>query len=190
MPDPMEPKSTPAANSRPETGGLFHEPAPATRTMPTSALVIAAVVVVVIIAALALLGRKHKDTAGSASTLQPLASYAPQLKLGDLQLSESTSFSGGKETFVDGRITNTGAATVTGITVQVLFAPEGGGGAQLETLPVMLIRSREPYIDTQPVSAAPLAPGATADFRLTFDDVRPEWNQQPPEIHVTNVITR
>jgi hypothetical protein len=169
---------------------MFHEPAPATRSFPTTAVVIAAITVVVVVAVLALMNRHRGESAASAGTLQPLAAYAPQLQFGDIQLSESTSFSGGKETFVDGRVTNKGQATVTGITAQVLFASDGGGGAQMETVPVALVRSREPYVDTQPVSAAPLAPGASADFRLTFDDVRPEWNQQAPEIHVIQVTTR
>ncbi len=190
MPEPMEPKSTPAAQDQSSTGGMFHEPAPAARTFPTTALVIAAAVVLAIIVVLALVGRHHADNNAAAGTVQPASAYAPNLHFSDIQLSESTSFSGGKETFVDGRLTNSGPATVTGVTVQVLFAPEGGGAAQMETVPVALIRSRQPYVDTQPVSAAPLAPGASAEFRLTFDDIRPEWNQQTPEIHVTNVTTR
>ena len=79
---------------------------------------------------------------------------------------------------------------MTGITVQVLFAPDGGGAPQLETVPMTLVRTRQPYLDTQPVGAAPLAPGSGADFRLIFEGIRPEWNQQTPEIHVVDVATR
>jgi hypothetical protein len=49
---------------------------------------------------------------------------------------------------------------------------------------------REPYVDTQPVSASPLAPGAEGDFRLTFEDVSDNWNQQMPRIRVTQVAAR
>lgn len=188
MPDPIDPKRT-SASDRPDDA-IFHEPTPPARTLPLGVLAVAAAVVLAIIVVLAVVGRHHTETAGSTTSLQPLSPYAPQLHFSDIQLSESTSFSGGKETYVDGRVTNSGPATVTGITAQVLFASDNGGGAQLETVPVTLIRARQPYIDTEPVSAAPLAPGASADFRLTFDDIRPEWNQQPPEIHVTNVSTR
>ena len=41
---------------------------------------------------------------------------------------------------------------------------------------------REPYIDTEPVSAAPLKPGAEQDFRLIFDSVSPEWAGALPEM--------
>lgn len=190
MPEPTDPKPTAATDARPEVGGLFHEPAPKARTLPLGVLAIAAIAVLVVIVVLAAMGHRHSQTAASPNTLQPLSPYAPQLHFSNIQLSEATSFSGGKETYVDGRLTNSGPSTVTGITAQVLFASDGGGGAQLETVPVTLIRSRQPYIDTEPISAAPLAPGAGADFRMTFDDIHPEWDQQPPEIHVTNVETR
>ena len=123
-------------------------------------------------------------------TLRPLAAYAPNLKLSGLAMSESTSFSGGKTTYIDGHITNAGPSTVTGITVQVLFASDAGGAPQLQTVPLVLVRTRQPYVDTQPVSAAPLAPGTGADFRLIFEGIRPEWNQQLPEVHVVDVETR
>ena len=42
--------------------------------------------------------------------------------------------------------------------------------------PLKLIRTREPYIDLEPVSAAPLKPGDVEDFRLIFDAVSPDWN--------------
>ena len=60
----------------------------------------------------------------------------------------------------------------------------------METVPLNLIRMRQPYVDTEPVSAAPIAAGASADFRLIFDDVRPEWNQQAPEMHLIGVAIR
>ena len=41
--------------------------------------------------------------------------------------------------------------------------------AQNETQQLMLIRTRDPYIDVEPVSAAPLKPGDGQDFRLIFD---------------------
>ena len=40
------------------------------------------------------------------------------------------------------------------------------------------------------VSAAPVAPGAGADFRLIFEGVTDAWNQQPPALQVTGVSTR
>ena len=170
---------------------MFAEPtAGAGRNFPTAAVAIAVAAVVIAVALLLVVGRRHGAPVAAPNTLQPTAAYATNLKLSDVSMSESTSFSGGKETYVDGHITNAGTATVTGVTMQVLFAPDGGGSPQMETVPLNLIRMRQPYVDTEPVSAAPLAPGASADFRLIFDNVRPEWNQQPPEMHMIGVATR
>jgi len=170
---------------------MFAEPPAADKSFPTVPVAIAAVVVLVLIAVLVFLGRRHgAANPGAPDTLQPVAAYAPNLKLSGLAMSESTSFSGGKSTFIDGRVSNTGPSTVTGITVQVLFASDAGGAPQLETVPLNLIRTRQPYVDTEPVSAEPLSPGAGAEFRLIFEGIRPEWNQQVPEIHIVGVTTK
>jgi hypothetical protein len=128
--------------------------------------------------------------APSPNTIQPLAAYAASLPLSQLAMSESTSLSGGKSTFIDGHIQNTGSQTVTGITVQVLFRNDEGMPPQIETMPLALIRTREPYIDTQPVAASPLKPGDGRDFRLIFEAIPSNWNTQMPEVHPILVITK
>lgn len=187
MADPQQPASS--SSSGPSGGEMFAAPARQERSFPTAAVAVAAVAVLVLATILILAGRRH-SAAGSPDTLRPVAAYAGNLKLTNFALSESTSFSGGKSTFLDGHITNAGPATVTGITAQVLFSSDSDGAPQLEQVPVTLIRTRKPYLDTEPMSAAPLAPGAGADFRLTFEGIRPEWNQQMPVLHIVDVATR
>lgn len=188
MADPNQPVSSTASQGR---RGLFSETGRETPRPPTAAIAIAVVAVLVLVAVLVFAGRRHGAVASdSPDTLRPVAAYAPNLKVSGLAMSESTSFSGGKSTFIDGNVTNIGSSTVTGVTAQVLFAPDSGGAPQLETVPLSVVRTRQPYLDTQPVSAAPLAPGAGADFRLIFEGIRPEWNQQTPEIHFVEIQTR
>ncbi len=105
-------------------------------------------------------------------------------------MSESTSLSGGKSTFVDGHIRNAGTKTVTAATVQVFFRNEEGMPPAIETLPISLVRTREPYVDTQPISAAPLKPGEDREFRLIFETIPANWNVQLPEIHIIRVTTQ
>jgi hypothetical protein len=62
--------------------------------------------------------------------------------------------------------------------------------AQNETLPLKLIRIREPYVDLEPVSAAPLKPGDEHDFRFIFDAVSPDWNGAYPELRVIHVDSK
>jgi hypothetical protein len=158
------------ASKPPEGGGI-----------PVMAWGVAGLAVLVVVLVLVLAGR-HK--AAAPSTIQPLAAYAASLPLSQLAMSESTSLSGGKSTFIDGHIQNTGGQTVSGITVQVLFRNEEAMPPQIDTLPLSLIRTREPYIDTQSVSSSPLKSGDERDFRLIFESIPQNWNGRMPEIHI------
>jgi hypothetical protein len=42
-------------------------------------------------------------------------------------------------------------------------------------------------VDLQPVNRDPILPGQTRDFRLIFDSVPQDWNQNYPEIRVIQV---
>jgi hypothetical protein len=149
----------------------------------------AAVVVAVAIVAVVLLEHgKPRATVTPISAV--LDVYAASLPITGLAMSESSNLAGGKVTYLDGHITNTGTRTVTGITVQVLFRTFAHEVAQNETQPLKLIRMRQPYIDVEPVSAAPLAPGDVRDFRLIFDAVNPDWDGVYPEIRVIRVETK
>ena len=150
--------------------------------------VIAGVVVLLGIVLLLVMG--HHKPGPPPNAVLPLDPYAATLTFSDLQMSESTSLSGGKSTYIDGHVKNAGTKTVTAVTVQVLFANDMALPPQVETVPVALIRTHQPYIDTQPISDAPLAPGDEKEFRLIFEDVATNWNQQLPEIRVVKVSAR
>lgn len=167
---------------------MFTDPAPA-RSFPTTAVAIAAVAVIILVAALVLLERRG-PAAPSPHTLQPVAAYAGNLVVSNVQMSESSSMSGGKQTYIEGHIANHGPSTVTGITVQVVFGNDTHMAPQIETGPLNLIYMRQPYLDTRAVSASPIPPGGEADFRLIFDDVSDNWNQQLPELRMVQVETR
>jgi hypothetical protein len=155
--------------------------------MPLSAWLVAGAVVLAVLVGLVLAGRRKSP---EVKGIQAPAAYAANLPLSNLEMSESTSLSGGKSTFIDGRVRNTGTATVTGITVQVLFRNEEQMPPQVETVPLTLIRTREPYVDTQPVSAAPMRPGDEREFRLIFESIPANWNLQMPEVRIVRVDTK
>ena len=149
--------------------------------------IIAASVVALVVVALFLASR-HKGV--PANTILPPDPYAANVVFTDLVPSESTSLSGGKSTYVDGHVRNTGTRTLSAATLQVLFLNDEAMPPQVETVPLTLIRTRQPYIDTQMLSAAPLGPGEDREFRLIFEDIRPNWNQGPPQIHVVAATLR
>lgn len=152
--------------------------------------IVAGAVVLVGLVALIVLGGHKRPTASATPGLAAADPYAASLPITGLVMSESSNFAGGKVTYVDGQIANRGTQTVSGVTVQVAFRNALNEIAQKETLPVNLIRTHEPYVDTQPVSEAPLKPGDQKEFRLIFDHVTDEWNQQYPEVRVIRVQAR
>ena len=148
-----------------------------------------AVVLLALIGGIFLL-RGRPAASGAQNAALPPDPYAHYLVFSQIAMSESTSLSGGKSTFIDGHVKNTGPATLTGITMQVLFRNDLSLPPQIETLPLTLIRTHEPYVDTEPVSAAPLKPGGEVEFRLIFETVAANWNQQLPELVVVHVARR
>lgn len=144
--------------------------------------------VVVLVAAIVIvtLQRGHQPQAVTPISATP-DPYAASLPVSDLAMSESSNLAGGKVTYVDGHITNKGSRTVTGITIQVLFHNVAQEVTRNDTQPMKLIRTREPYVDIQPVSAAPLVPGDERDFRLAFDSAPPDWDGAYPQLRITHV---
>jgi hypothetical protein len=126
-----------------------------------------------------------------AATVTPISAaadpYAATLPITNLVMSESANLAGGKVTYLDGHVTNNGNKLVSGVMAQVLFRNAANEVAQNETQPLKLIRTRDPYVDLEPMSAAPLHPGEGQDFRLIFDAVTPDWNGAYPEIRVVRV---
>ena len=126
----------------------------------------------------------RKKPAPAPNTLQPADAYAASLPLSQFAMSESANLSGGKLTYLDGH-------------VQQYRRPDGdrgdgaggvperrGDGAADRYVPLTLIRMKDPYIDTEPVSAEPLKPGDDREFRLIFEAVPENWNTQMPEVRV------
>ena len=173
---------TPAALTPVE---IFAPKPPESGGTPVLAWVIAGLVVLLVLGGILI--ATHKKSSSPGNTVQPLAGYATSLPISQLAMSESANISGGKYTYIDGHIKNTGNQTVTGITVQVLFANDMELAPQVNTIPLFFIRTREPYIDIQPISANPLKPGDDRELRLTFETIPDNWNTQMPEVRVIAV---
>jgi len=179
--------STPPSSSDP---GLFRSDRPAERE-PRSPIpwVLALVVVLIVIGVLVGVSR-HAQPANPGNAIAPLDPYAASLPISNIQMSQASSVAGTQSTYVDGQIANQGQKTVTAITVQVIFRGFTNPVAQQVTTPLRLIRTRQPYVDTQSVGAAPIHPGETREFRLIFESISGDWNQNYPEIRVISVTAQ
>jgi hypothetical protein len=167
---------------------LFAPPLAEARTALSMPWIIAGAVVLLVVGALFFADRKHPIP--SPNTVRALDPYAAQVVFSGLEMSESTSLSGGKSTYIDGHVQNKGPQTLTGAIVQVIFANDMQLPPQVETLPLTLIRTRQPYVDTQPLRAAPIPPGQDREFRLIFENIGTNWNGQIPEIHLVQATPR
>ncbi len=150
-------------------------------------MAVAAIVVLAIVGGLVMYFEHAKTGPQVTPISAPLDPYAANLPISQFAMSESANLAGGKVTYLDGQIANTGNRTITGVTVQVLFRDPAHEVAQNETQPLKLIRMRQPYIDVEPVSAAPLKPGDRRDFRLIFDTVARDWDGAYPEVRIVRV---
>lgn len=147
---------------------------------------------VLLVAALVVVALEHRrGTQSAVAANAPLDAYAASLPITGVNMSESGNLAGGKVTYVDGHIANTGSRTISGITVQVLFRNAAHEVVQNDPpQPMKLIRTRDPYVDTEAVSAAPLKPDDQRDFRLSFDAVSADWDGAYPEIRILKVQTQ
>ena len=164
----------------PNQAGIFNEP-PKERSFPATAIAIAAVAVVLLVALFVAMGRR-KGSAGDAN-------YAPNIAVSGLQVSAADNIAGGTTVYVDGTVKNNGPATVTGVTMQAAFASNGGAAPQVQTDQAKALRTKDP-VDLEPFSSQPLAPGASEDFRLIFEGVKDQWDQQTPKVVVLSATTR
>jgi len=152
----------------------------------TSRLIIMVAVVVVIGGAIgaALLLREPPKR------VQPPSPYIAKIKLSNFKMSAAENFIGATVNYIDGDITNEGDKNITRVMVQVNFEDSMGQLAQREELPLRVIRTNGAYEEPVDMNAAPLAPGKTSPFRLTFDTISAQWNRQYPVITITDVATK
>lgn len=164
------------------SSGSYEESRP-----PIVPIAIGAVAVLVVVGLLIIFGRKGANENTAQATPD---AYAANLVTSDAAMSTADNFAGQQVTYIEGKITNKGSQTVNGAVVQIVFHDSLGQVVQKETQRLMVITTREPYVDTAPLSTAPLKPGQTRDFRLTFEHVSSEWNMQLPEITTVKTSTQ
>ncbi len=149
-------------------------------------LAIGAAIIAVVIAAILIFGRPAKQAPAAAAD-----PYSENLQIGELKLSAAENFVGASVNYLDGRIVNTGNKTVRGATVEALFRNSLGQVVQRETQPLMLYHTGlAGFPDVAPLSAAPLTPNQTRDFRLTFEHISADWDHGYPELRFTRITTQ
>lgn len=122
--------------------------------------------------------------------VQPPSPYIAKLKLSNFKMAAAENFIGATVSYIDGDVTNSADKTVTQIIVQINFEDSTGQLAQREELPLRVVRTNGAYDEPVDLKTAPLAPGQTLPFRLTFDHISAQWNHQYPDLTITDVTVR
>jgi hypothetical protein len=94
--------------------------------------------------------------------------YLDSIVFTDFRMSSADNFLGNTVTYLDGIVTNKGAKPVRRLDVELNF---------VDTLNQVVLRE-----NAHPLAGgtAPLQPGETQAFRVTFDHMPMDWNQAPP----------
>ena len=167
-------------------GGLIQQQSPLTEPSESNwrPILLGVGLVVVVVGIIALLLRSNpKPVAGPNP-------YAANLKLTDPKMSTSENFVGAAVTYLDGTVTNAGDKTVTHATVQVVFRDSLGQLAQREDVPLQVLQTSGPYPEAVDFRVSPLAPSQSKPFRLTFEHVSTDWNQEMPSVQVMDVTIK
>ena len=162
------------------------QPTPVAEERDNSRIIIvgAVVVVIAIMIGMAFLLREPPKKVAAPSP------YIAQLKFSDFKMSAAENFIGHTVSYIDGTITNTGDKTVTRVMVEVNFPDSRGQLAQREDLPLRVIRTNGAYNEPVDLNVAPLGPGQSAPYRLTFDSISQQWSHQYPQIQITDVTVK
>ncbi|HEV2114081.1 MAG TPA: hypothetical protein VGR50_08005 [Terriglobales bacterium] len=116
--------------------------------------------------------------------------YASQLVLSDAKFSQAQNFVGAVVTYLDGAVANNGDKTLTSAEVEAVFKNSLGETVQQETQPLKVLRTSGPYPEALDLTFAPLAPHQHGQFRLTFEHISADWNQQLPALRIVSLRTK
>ena len=103
------------------------------------------------------------------------AARLPWLEFTGLQMSAAQNFLGNTVIYLDARVTNQGTKTIRRLDVQLEF---------VDTLHQVVLRETAHALSAR---SAPLAPGETRAFQVSFEHLPEDWNQAPPTITPTHV---
>jgi hypothetical protein len=117
----------------------------------------------------------------------PVAETPEELQLSSLQISLTPA---NEELYVDGVVTNTGHATVTGATMEVDFLDAQGKLVSAVQKPMVGIAHGGTDLIRNEFARNPVKPEEMRFFRVAIDEIPPAWNHEVPILKVVAVKAR
>ena len=101
--------------------------------------------------------------------------YAAKLTFSNMAMSRAENFLHQEVTILSGDVANDGDRFVRALDVTITFQDE---------MQQIVLRETRPVFGP---NAAPLEPGKSTHFDISFDHVPPSWNVQVPSVHVAGL---
>jgi hypothetical protein len=141
-------------------------------------------VAVVIAVAIVVVGNRNRGQ----TTTQPNP-YAAKLQLSNPKMSAAENYVGGTVTYLDVSITNTGDQALAGAAMKLVFRNSMNEVVQTETLPLHVLVENQMggYPDLVDLGRVPIGPGQTRTVRMTLEHISADWNQNYPEMQLTDL---
>ena len=175
-----EPKQTNSDRPAPNFEASWaREPEPSTLPKMVG---IAVVLVAVVVGLIFFLSPKPQPASVGAES-HP---YGEQLLFLELKMSEVENFAGGNVTYIEGKVVNNGDKTLKAATVESIFRNSLGEVVQTDKQNLKVFSDVGLYQDAVDVRNAPLQPKEARPFRLAYDRISADWNQQYPELRISS----
>ena len=141
------------------------------------------VAVVIVVAIIVVVARHKPQTAPQPNP------YSASLQLSNPKMSAAENYVGGTVTYLDVSITNTGDKALIGAAMKLVFKNSLNEVVQNETLPlhVLIENQMAGYPDLMDLGRSPIAPGQTKTVRMTLEHISADWNQNYPEMQLTDL---
>jgi hypothetical protein len=141
---------------------------------------LAGLLVVVVLGGVAYLVLRGSGSGGSGNPVPlPMGdaelTYAPQVKISDVEMSRAANFLKQEVTSIGGNITNSGDRSISEMEVTLEFHDV--------SQKVVLREARRVF----GAKETPLAPHQTREFLFAFESIPPDWNQAPPAFVITGL---
>ena len=102
--------------------------------------------------------------------------YTRNLQLGGVEMKATEAYVGNALVEITGKITNNGPTALKQVDLYCVF---------YDTMSQVVLRAPVSIVRAK---TGGLAPGATADFRLPFDNLPPSWNNDMPQLVIGQIV--
>ena len=162
---------------------LFSPAQPAARERNWTPFIVGLLAVVIVLAIIAAVTRNKGLAPVQADP------YAAKLQLSNPKMSAAQNYVGGTVTYLDVNITNIGDKALVGAAMKLVFRNSLNEVVQNETLPLHVLVENQMggYPDLVDLARMPIAPGQSKTVRMTLEHISADWNQNYPEMQLTDL---